>query len=126
MFFRNTRLLGYLLFFQNTRLSANQFEVTIKTMQQLGVLVAGAPNAAYDVELVVPSLKNMSVYKRYFLPLQGMLPVIPQVTFLFNKYTLFYKQPFFSNQAQCCLTSSLIEDKILFQCCLLHIDFILF
>ena len=74
--------------FQNTRLSANQFEVTIKAMQQFGVLVAGAPNAAYDVELVVPSLKNMSVYKRYFLPLQGMLPVIPQVTSTFNKDTL--------------------------------------
>lgn len=57
-------------------------------MQQFGVLVAGAPNAAYDVELVVPSMKNMSVYKRYFLPLQGMLPLIPQVTFLFNKYII--------------------------------------
>lgn len=50
-------------------------------MQQVSVLTPGAPNATYDVELVVPGMKNLSVYKRYFLPFQGTLPVIPQVNY---------------------------------------------
>ena len=43
------------------------------------ILVSGAPNASYDVELILTNYKNLSVYKRYFMPFQGKLPIIPQV-----------------------------------------------
>ncbi len=49
-------------------------------MEWLVILVSGAPNASYDVELILTNYKNLSVYKRYFMPFQGKLPVIPQVT----------------------------------------------
>jgi len=51
----------------------------IKVMEWLAILVSGAPNASYDVELILANYKNLSVYKRYFMPFQGKLPVIPQV-----------------------------------------------
>lgn len=49
-------------------------------MRELYVLMDGAPNANYDVELILPSMKNFGVFKRYFMPSQGLLPVIPQVS----------------------------------------------
>ena len=38
-----------------------------------------------------------------------------------SKYTLFYKQRFFSTQPQCCLTFPWIELQMLLRCCLIHI-----
>ena len=41
------------------------------------------------------------------------------------KYTLFYKQRFFSTHPQCSLTFSWIKLKMLFRCCLIHIHIII-
>ena len=43
-------------------------------MLKLGVLVDEAPKAGYEVELALAYFKNLSVTKRYQIPLQLKLP----------------------------------------------------
>ena len=57
----------------------DQLETFIVELRRMLILIQGAPNANYDVELILPNMKNFSVIKRYFMPLKGLLPVIPQV-----------------------------------------------
>ncbi len=68
-----------IIIFQQGQLDEDQAKLLIKVMEWLVILVSGAPNASYDVELILTNYKNLSVYKRYFMPFQGKLPVIPQV-----------------------------------------------
>ena len=46
---------------------------------KLGILVEGAPKGSYEVELVLAYYKNMSVFKRYYLPFLEKLPENAQV-----------------------------------------------
>lgn len=50
--------------------------------RNIGVLVEGAPKGSYEVELVLAYYKNLSVFKRYFLPLQNKLPADTKVSTL--------------------------------------------
>eukprot|EP00795_Rhopilema_esculentum_P002312 gene2312-17941_t len=72
-------LLLHLSLIHQGQLDEDQAKLLIKVMEWLVILVSGAPNASYDVELILTNYKNLSVYKRYFMPFQGKLPVIPQV-----------------------------------------------
>eukprot|EP00794_Sanderia_malayensis_P006311 gene6311-7033_t len=72
-------LLLHLSLIHQGQLDEYQAKLLIKVMEWLVILVSGAPNASYDVELILTNYKNLSVYKRYFMPFQGKLPVIPQV-----------------------------------------------
>jgi len=67
-------------FLQKLKIPFEQLEIFIEEVKKYFILVEGAPNANYDVELILPNMKNFTVFKRYFLPLQGLLPVIPQVS----------------------------------------------
>ncbi|XP_028407976.1 uncharacterized protein LOC114530594 [Dendronephthya gigantea] len=49
----------------------------LPAMLQLGVLVDGAPKAGYEIELALSYFKNLSVTKRYHLPLLLKLPAKP-------------------------------------------------
>ena len=60
----------------------DQLETLIIELRRMLILIHGAPNANYDVELILPNMKNFSVIKRYFMPLKGLLPVIPQVSII--------------------------------------------
>ena len=42
------------------------------------------------------------------------------VNYILEHTCLFYKQPFFSTQPQCCLTFWWIELQVLLRCCLIH------
>lgn len=44
-------------------------------MLKLGVIIEGAPKAGYEIELALSYFKNLSVTKRYYLPLLSKLPV---------------------------------------------------
>ena len=47
---------------------------------KLGVVVDGAPKAGYEIELALSYFKNLSVTKRYHLPLLLKLPSDPPVS----------------------------------------------
>ena len=47
---------------------------------KLGVIVDGAPKAGYEIELALSYFKNLSVTKRYHLPLFLKLPNDPPVS----------------------------------------------
>ena len=51
-------------------------------MLKLGVLVDGAPKAGYEIELALSYFKNLSVTKRYHLPLLTKLPTDPPVSIM--------------------------------------------
>ena len=80
-FILNYDFRNWLLFAQTVvNLSPEQMELLIRALKELNVIIDGAPNANFDVELLLPSMNFLSVYKRYYLPAQGLLPVIPQVS----------------------------------------------
>ncbi|XP_065674355.1 uncharacterized protein LOC101236161 isoform X3 [Hydra vulgaris] len=60
-------------------LSVEQVELVIEALQLSYVMFSSVTNAAYDLELVVPKMKNLSIYKLYHLPMQGRLPYITQI-----------------------------------------------
>ena len=62
----------------------------LPVMLKLGVISDGAPKAGYEIELALSYFKNLSVTKRYHLPLLNKLPTEPPVsTSLFIMYKLF-------------------------------------
>ena len=46
----------------------------LPVMLKLGVISDGAPKAGYEIELALSYFKNLSVTKRYHLPLLNKLP----------------------------------------------------
>ena len=50
--------------------------------------------------------------------------LLSEKVYIWIKYTLFYKQRFFSTQPQCCLRFSEIELQMLLRWCLIHIAII--
>ena len=70
---------GY-FFYQVTELKEEVLSNLVTLFTSLGFLVEGAPKGSYDVELVLAYYKSMSVFKRYYLPLQNKLPQEPAVS----------------------------------------------
>ncbi|XP_048582483.1 uncharacterized protein LOC5520491 [Nematostella vectensis] len=62
------------LCFQAVHLSEDEICKIITLCRNIGVLVEGAPKGSYEVELILAYYKNLSVFKRYFIPLQHKLP----------------------------------------------------
>ena len=60
-------------------LPEDQILMMIQLFTSLGVLGHGAPKGSYDVELILANFKNLSVFRRHYLPLQEKLPDWPQV-----------------------------------------------
>ncbi|KAK3728436.1 hypothetical protein QZH41_009482, partial [Actinostola sp. cb2023] len=60
---------------QAIHLNEQEILKILRFCRDIGVLVEGAPKGSYEVELVLAYYKNLSVVKRYFLPLQDKLPV---------------------------------------------------
>ena len=52
----------------------------LPVMLKLGVISDGAPKAGYEIELALSYFKNLSVTKRYHLPLLNKLPTEPPVS----------------------------------------------
>ena len=87
----------------------------------------GLPNSVFSVIIACgcdyqQGTKNVSWHWIFLLRRWNSLII---------KYTLFYRQPFFSTQPQCCLTFSWIELQMLLRCCLTiiilrHILYILY
>ena len=46
----------------------------LPAMIKLGILIDEAPKAGYEIELALSYFKNLSVTKRYYLPLLLKLP----------------------------------------------------
>ena len=61
------------------KLAETLFEQLGLNKREAKDLVEGAPKGSYEVELVLAYYKNLSVFKRYYLPLQAKLPQTPMV-----------------------------------------------
>lgn len=69
-----TNILTPHLLLQAVHLDEQEILKILQFCRMIGVLVEGAPKGSYEVELVLAYYKNLSVVKRYFLPLQHLLP----------------------------------------------------